>query len=169
MYVAPEAHNVSCALGLRHRMSSSQTSAITVRNRYYVVSEAEIVSIERVLKEQMMVQRSFDVRYVCAALHWRGFQPVERNRDGAERCWTTIVEISRLPIRPIALPWTPASRAAARSGDRPASPREKMCRTVGCGGCKYGIPRRVCMFFYCFSIMAQLISRSLRDTISNTV
>jgi hypothetical protein len=43
------------------------------------------------------------------------------------------------------------------------------CRTVGCGGCRYGISRRVCMLLYCFSIIAQLISRSLRDTISNTV
>jgi hypothetical protein len=43
------------------------------------------------------------------------------------------------------------------------------CRTVGCGGCRYGILRRVCIFLSCSSIIAQLISRSLNDMISNTV
>jgi hypothetical protein len=39
-------------------------------------------------------------------------------------------------------------------------------RTVGCGGYRYGISRYILVLF---SIIAQLISRSLRDTISNTV
>jgi hypothetical protein len=44
-----------------------------------------------------------------------------------------------------------------------------LCRTIGCGGCRYGTLRRVCMLLYGFSIIAQLTSRSLCDTISNTV
>jgi hypothetical protein len=42
------------------------------------------------------------------------------------------------------------------------------CRTVGCGGCRYRVLRRVCIVVL-FSTIAQLISRSGSDTISNTV
>jgi hypothetical protein len=31
---------------------------------------------------------------------------------------------------------------------------EETCRTVGCGGCRHGILRKVCMLLYCFSIIA---------------
>ena len=44
-----------------------------------------------------------------------------------------------------------------------------VCRTVGCGGRRYGISRRVCIVLYCSSTITQLISRPLSDTISNTV
>ena len=50
-----------------------------------------------------------------------------------------------------------------------AYPHITWCHTVGCGCCRYGISKACVCCFYCSSIIAQLISRSLHGAISNTV
>jgi hypothetical protein len=58
--------------------------------------------------------------------------------------------------------------AQVNAQDAVVEPEVASCRTVGCGGCRYRILRRVCIVVL-FSIIAQIISRSLSNTISNTV